>query len=518
MAEKKNIVIWGCGQLGQNLASAMDKTVCNIVFCDATKDMVSITVDGIVYEKILPADLHKRNFDYLFIGSAKKAESISVRIRELGIPAHKVIKQNINQEKIGLLRELFTLSGYTYLCHVLEKTELDEMKSNLKLLDADRALMREYLIADSNKPCESTKKRIGVICLDAIFNVTERVISACSRYLLKNATSKKDCELVNIDFYNPNYEVLSSCDAIVFAGGGIIKLNSIAFDFPRLIDNITLIAQRYSIPVLFNGVGVEDYFYDQESYILMQRALNRSCVKIIAVRENLPAMQKYIYNPNIKVVLASDPALFTKEAYRLSEKKAENPVIGVGVVTFVNWEREGYPIEKEELLSFYSKLFLELESRGYQWKLFCNGIMRDNTFLQDICAMDSTYQAHVVQRPKTDKEWLKTMQGFSGVIAPRLHTNIVSYSLGIPCVALVWNQKIKSFAESVNTPWFTPDQFDVKKIVDALEQTQINNDILMEKQSSVRQIVNEFVTTYLFPKPKVPFWKKLLRKIKRIFH
>lgn len=513
--EKTKIIVWGCGTRGKNLVSALDKTVCSIVFCDAKKEPAAICVDGADYEKIHPSALADREYDYIFIASKNAAEAIYIRLQDMGIPTKKIVPQNIGQEKLGTLRGLFTLSGYAYLCNLLARDESAEIRQRLEALEADRKLMREYELGAIPKPYVNRVKRIGVVCLDAIPNVTERVISASTRYLLRKVTEDKECELISIDFYHPNYEVISACDAIVFAGGGIIKLNSLKFDFPRLIDNITILADRYSIPVLFVGVGVEDTVYDEEGYLLMQRALNRSCVKVISVRENVEAMQNYILNPAVKVINAADPALFAKEAYELPPAKADSRTIGVGVVNFVNWEREGYPVSKAKLLTFYANLFQELERRGYDWKIFCNGVVGDDRFLQDVCAMNPEYAAHRIKRPETDTEWLETMQGFSGIIAPRLHTNIVAYALGIPCVALVWDQKIKAFADSVKNPAFAPKQFNAVKIVDALERTTVKEATLSKKQKAVSRAVENFVSQYLFPQPEPTFWEKVKRKILR---
>lgn len=134
------------------------------------------------------------------------------------------------------------------------------------------------------------------------------------------------------------------------------------------------------------------------------------------------------------------------------------------------------------------------------------------TFIRDILNLDKAYGEHVVFRPLSDKEWLATMCEFDGVIAPRLHTNIVSYALDIPSVSLVWNDKIKVFADSVNHKSFAPKAFDAASIVDALEGTTNDTEILKELKLSTKQSIMAFCKEYILPKEeKKSIFKKLTK-------
>jgi hypothetical protein len=52
----------------------------------------------------------------------------------------------------------------------------------------------------------------------------------------------------------------------------------------------------------------------------------------------------------------------------------------------------------------------------------------------------------------TPERLIDKISAYSGVIAYRLHANITSYSLGIPSIGLIWNQKIPMFYEAIDYP------------------------------------------------------------------
>ena len=67
---------------------------------------------------------------------------------------------------------------------------------------------------------------------------------------------------------------LHDVDIIVFAGGGLVKFHRQNFHF--FIDDITALADKRGIPVLFNAVGVEGYDPRDGECRLLKRALNRA--------------------------------------------------------------------------------------------------------------------------------------------------------------------------------------------------------------------------------------------------
>lgn len=55
-------------------------------------------------------------------------------------------------------------------------------------------------------------------------------------------------------------------------------------------------------------------------------------------------------------------------------------------------------------------------------------------------------------RPEKPEQLVKQIASFKAVIAGRFHANIIATSLGIPSVALVWNEKMRAFSELIGCP------------------------------------------------------------------
>ena len=82
--------------------------------------------------------------------------------------------------------------------------------------------------------------------------------------------------------------------------------------------------------------------------------------------------------------------------------------------------------------------------------MFCNGTQRDFDFAQEVLErFGYDLESHLVRKPGKAIDLVRDIAAFKGVIAARFHANIISTSLGIPSVALVWNVKMRSFADLI---------------------------------------------------------------------
>lgn len=495
-----NILVWGCGVIGQGICRSLDFSKCKVFLCD-TNIRGTFLVDDIAFDVISPSEIEINKFNFYFPGSEPFEKEIIHSMRKMGIAESRIIPITTDFKKIGRVFDLFTANGFQFILSVQNHCAIEQLNTKL-----DEITVRQQLLFGILEKEEGNKrgcKNIGIVNLNSIQNIPERVITKCSEKIVTESIDKYyagEYQIYNIDMLTPDINLLSMCDAIIFAGGGIIKLDSAKMDFPGSIDRITAFAEAYDIPVLFIGVGVEECDI-QDRYYKMQRALNRSCVKAITVRENLQAMQKYIFNPNTRVELVADPALIASSVYGVTQK--ESQVIGIGTINFANWELNGFDISCEKLFDFYENVICEIESRGYEWKLFSNGTRRDYEFAEQIVLRNERYRSHLIPRLKTDYEWMEVMSGFCGIVAPRLHTNIVAFSLGISCVGMVWNNKVKSFYSMINLPnnAFEPDYFDAKAVVEQLfktkeEKKQYKKDVMFFQKKTVDEI-ERFIVEYI---------------------
>ncbi len=301
-------------------------------------------------------------------------------------------------------------------------------------------------------------------------NYGDTAISDNARFLIKKAIGKK--KLDNYDILD--YNILSKdtgqikyVDAVVFAGGGIVKFQNEEFD--RYIIDILVEAQKYGVPTFFNAVGVEGFDAENERCVALRTALNYDCVKGISVRDDFETMKNcYIENKNIRVRSVVDSAVWSDKVYG-SERENESEYIGLGVARDKIFSDYGIEnIDRDFLLDFWKEVSLRLEEMGYKWKIFTNGFNSDEIFAEEVLR----YIGHgeKVPQPANVGELVGTIKSFKGMIACRMHANIIAYSFGIPSIGLVWNDKLKFWGKKIGCPerYITSDALTADNVVASL--------------------------------------------------
>ena len=259
--------------------------------------------------------------------------------------------------------------------------------------------------------------------------------------------------------------------AIIFTGGGLIKFKQQYCH--HYIDVITEFADLRGIPVMLSGVGVEGYDEQNKDCILLKKALNRKCVKMITTRDDIDLLNRsYITDRSIITARVADPACSVSDFYR--PQNTEKRYIGLGLVREGLFKNYGVSFGKQQMLDLWKGICRELDARGYEYKIFTNGLHSDykfaEEFVQDM-GMDRKRDI-LIPRPVETKALEDTIAGFKAVIACRLHAAIIAYSYAVPGVELVWNRKQIMFGESIGhrERFITSDKFDPKLIVDAMEK------------------------------------------------
>lgn len=285
----------------------------------------------------------------------------------------------------------------------------------------------------------------------------------------------------NLYFYNKQ---LKNVDMIIFVGGGIIKYKYQSFNF--YIESIIKIAEKNNIPVIFNSVGVEGYDENDSRCALLKKALNKNCVKLITTRDDLKTLEmSYLENKKIITAQVSDPATWIGDAFNV--KKDDNSgVFGLGVIRDKIFRDNDIDISEEQLLSLWRDIIDTLDKRNEKWVIFTNGLSYDYEFgikLMKYLGRENEIEDKVLDIPKTPEELVKNISKFKGIIASRLHACIIAYSLEIPAVALVWNNKLSMFGKSINASerFITNENFNARHIVDTLEEAVRSGYDLEEK-------------------------------------
>lgn len=309
-------------------------------------------------------------------------------------------------------------------------------------------------------------------------NLGDAVIADNAAYLIRQALTRLYGKHYVIQPYNissADFELVKTADLIVFAGGGLMKFKQ--EHFHEYVPDLLECAQQYDIPVYFNSIGVEGYDGADERCQRLARSLNYSCVKGISVRDDLQTLRRdYLQEGDRFVGATIDTAVFTPQVYGIQKKECSD-CIGLGIVRWRIFEDYGLAhITREFQLAMWKGIAQELEARGYRWKLFVNGLKSDYDFAVEVLEyMGEASRAGqlLVQRPVESRELVEAIASFAGVVACRMHANIIAYSLGIPSVGLVWNDKMTFWGERIGCPqrFLDSGQFEPRRIVDCLVQS-----------------------------------------------
>lgn len=268
-------------------------------------------------------------------------------------------------------------------------------------------------------------------------------------------------------------DAVRSCDLIFFAGGGLFGLSYL--DFFRYVDRITEIAEECSIPVVFSSTGVNNMDAREEKEGQLVALLQRSCIRAISVRENPALFQSFCDREDLVPRQVCDPAVWTRFLYHIEPEKSlpeHRPLIGINVVRGGLFRDNGYAWGLWDEMRYLEELRRILDEAGMDYRLYTNGSLLDNNTLRYYAKLKKVPEEKLVYH-QTTRELVHTISGFDAVFSIRLHSSIISYSFGIPCLNLVWNDKIPHFYHAIGYPenavrleeWDAPSLFQKMQVL-----------------------------------------------------
>lgn len=242
-------------------------------------------------------------------------------------------------------------------------------------------------------------------------------------------------------------EKFSKADLILFGGGSLIKFRQ--QDLYLLVNSAISVASKLRIPVVLHAVGVEGYSEYDLRCRMLKKALTNPVVKSITTRDDLNTLnESYLrQTPWIHRGQTSDSAVWASEVYGVSKKASDT--IGIGIIRNKIFREYGHRITDKDLLEMYRQLIDELKNRGFNCVLFTNGSRAD---LKSALKVQAQVKDIDLIHPKSPRELVETIACFKGIIAARLHANIIAYSLDVPSVGLIWNSKLHEFGHSIGCP------------------------------------------------------------------
>ena len=351
-------------------------------------------------------------------------------------------------------------------------------------------------------------------------NLGDAVISDCVKYLIKKSAKKdglNNVKLSTLDIRRQkdakNLNRVRNSDLVIFPGGGFIKFRQESL--PGYMIRIMSRAEKYGIPVAFNAVGMEGYDEQDEGCRLLYDMLHMRCTKHLTSRDYAEDINNTYYKDGFIVAKrVADPAVWAADTYKIKRDESSE-IVGLGVAREGLFLDYGLPLTKEDLLTIWSDLIYALESEGIKYKLFTNGLKQDEEFLADLLiymGRDDRKEELSLPSAETPGQLVEYIAGFSSIIACRMHANIIAFSLGVPSVAFVWNDKLRFFGKSIGCAdrYLEYTQLkDIGFIVNTLKKAQqkgYEEGVLKREKESAYKSVRSFFS---------PFAKELLDNRRR---
>lgn len=227
-------------------------------------------------------------------------------------------------------------------------------------------------------------------------------------------------------------------NAVVFAGGQLF-MDWLSLDVCEFLKRF----KKAGVPVFFNACGTGQAI-SEKIRKNMSEELNNGNIMLISSRDDVECIEKRYLGSGKRVKATFDPALWTKETY--GQLKKESSTVGLGVMYS---EYTG----QRKVTKFWTDVIRQLEKENIKWKMFCNGDLEDYEYgCRVLKKIGRNPENYILKCAASPRELVSQIAGFKSIIAFRLHSHIVAASLGIPGVAVVWDDKLRFFYNHLGHP------------------------------------------------------------------
>lgn len=314
--------------------------------------------------------------------------------------------------------------------------------------------------------CESTAYLLRKIYPDAVITIKDLInrtridhsipptgLRGIKKAALKNQVKIAAVRWLHYDRIYRNYsqhlrsisdytrEVCSQDVDLVVVAGGQLFMDRYALYLAHYVQEFS----RKQIPVCINACGTGP-LYSPSIRRLLKKALLDENVRSVSCRDNTKQMNALCGTEDY-VKPAADPALWADTCYGITA--ASSDTVGLGIMFAPN-------LSQKKLLRFWTKLIEELDARKIRWKFFVNGAGTDILFAKEVFsqlpAEEGEFASHFAPVPDQPEDLVRMLSGFRSIISFRLHSHIIAAALGIPSVALTWDEKLPQFFRSIHHP------------------------------------------------------------------
>lgn len=242
------------------------------------------------------------------------------------------------------------------------------------------------------------------------------------------------------------------------------------------INAIVKNAKIHKGKVLFNSVGIEKSIHNLGlAKYVVRHYLRQPEVAAFSTRDHIEDIP-YITQRNDFQKLLPDAGLFASQAYGIKHNSSE--IIGLSVISWHAYqsvrlnEARMSCFTPNDLLSFWKTILQGLLSRAQDFRILTNGGLADYEMALRLCeSMDLDKEHYLLELPDEPSDLVKQLCQFKLVIGHRLHSLIVSTSLKIPVIPVVWSDKIRVFSEMIHNPYANwPSQQFAEEILNIIDK------------------------------------------------
>lgn len=324
-------------------------------------------------------------------------------------------------------------------------------------------------------------------------NLGDQVIEACDISLISTVmknlniskeqfkiTSRAASMVPSAYFETGNPELLKRADKNIQNSDMVIFGGAPLFNYMYQIFSertaITLeIAQKYNKPVLFSAIGVENYHEDNPKCQHLKQTLNFDCVKQITTRDGFEKLKQFKSKEDLVIDKVSDPAVFSSEVFRKFHADTENKKkkIGIFILRSNGFTDNGVDFDRQKSAEFWKNLTSYLDEHEYDYELLTSGHFGDEAFMDYLIRAGKIPAKKCVFNMNVPEKLIAKISSYDAVISTRLHPSIISFSLGVPSLGIVWNSKVQKFYESIGYADRTMDITSVTPEIIAAELDRI---------------------------------------------
>lgn len=384
-------------------------------------------------------------------------------------------------------------------------------------------------------------QKITLFCLDSISNAGEDILGTTTEYLInecdKNITLERRQLLPSWKSFSFPFKLIAVFAKLVFLLGRAFKGNTqykilncsywikyshyytsiikhtdkVIFsvgmfkystqNFSYIYHMIVSIADKYHKDVMISAASVEKPKQNDWRSRQLGKTLNYPSLKIFSTRDGKEGKERlldYGAPKKLRIDEVGDPALWMKEAYEYRQASAKN-VVGINVIRSNIFLDYGGNISQERVIEFYIHIIKELEKEGENWVLFCDGMECDYQVGLQILRQLGLSKDKLLAPKKNGKELMDAISACKCVVASRFHACLTAYTLHVPFIGFIWDDKIKffSYITGMQRYFLHANDFQAKKALDLLQyslQNEPDYSISEGLRTKTKKSISDFLT------------------------